>query len=198
MIYQVFEKGIDEIELEFGRMSRDAKDRDRKKKLYWGRFQNWSDNDFKAVVESLIAHFEPRSGVRFPLCRDFIRTHNSMTGDYDSGKDDEKIPENERATQVEISLMFEIVNIILKMHQKKRIWRGRQLGHVRVVDKNSILYFDDWEMAGRPPTWSPVYDEFAAGAVAPYRESLKTGGNDLVEYMVRFREYLTESEDPWK
>lgn len=200
MIYQVFTSGMEELELNFGKLARIEADAKKRRDMYWARFKSWNDDDFKAVVESLMSHWEPRTNVKFPLIKDFLKIHNSMTGHYDSGKDEEEIPDLEKASQGEIALTFEIVKIILKKHKRRESWHGRALSDARAVRQCDILDFDAWDLSGRPPTWSPIYDEFAAGAVAPYRASVKTGGNELLEYMVRFRDYVSGEEecDPWK
>lgn len=191
MLRQDFDDGIADLELQFGKISAKDNDMQKKKEMYWKRFSTWLDSDFRAVVDTLLDTWEPRTNMRFPFIRHFVEIYNGMTGAKDDKTEKYEIPENERLIPGEMSVMQDIVRIIRGMHKDGEIWRGERLQWpVRHVPLQDRLSPDEWEKAGKPPLWSPVFEEYYSGVIRPMLSDIETGGNSMLAYMVDFREKL--------
>lgn len=195
MIYEEFIEILSDLELQFGKIAANEKEADRKKQAYWKRVQLWSKSDFQVVVDTLLDTWTPKGYMRFPYIRHFTDIYNDMTGANRDVTKQYEIPENELCIPGEMSVIQDIVRIIRGMHKDGKTWKGQKLiWPIPCVPKENMLAPDDWDKAGRPPLWSPVYEEYYAGVIEPMLRDIETGGSEMLEYAVSFRESLHKNK----
>lgn len=147
---------------------------------YWRFLKDTDSAAFEKTIDHIIVHSD-----RFPT----IAAINELKKQFrnDSTFKPSTLSNNERATGDEIKYFFRVVDMISTMHEKHLTFNGERLQDTRQAC--APLTFEEWDAAGRPQTWSPVYDMFLEGAIRPYKRSI-AGEDSLAKYCKEFSEML--------
>lgn len=129
---------------------------------YWKRMKAKYDCvEFAKMCNWLADNYEKRG---FPKPKDFEAAHYALSAKHSVRKQITcDIPEPERITPQEVKLLMACGAMIADMHKRGVVWAGKKLEYREV--SCPPMSFDEWAKQGQPPTYSPVYDWLAEGAL---------------------------------
>lgn len=120
---------------------------------YFKQLSYFSAEDISAACENFKRYFQPGIYKKFPSVADFREFRAKMA--RDSEYKTQNVADKDSAIPNCVSAYFAVVDEIWNWHTSKLV----EYNH----DGCKPMTLEEWDIGGRPKTWSPILDHFTAG-----------------------------------